>query len=71
MTDWKQRVLDIRGSGLTYAKIGEKVGLATSSVGDIASGRTKRPRGDAALRLDALHRLRVSHLAPANDGEAA
>ncbi len=40
---------------MTLADIGNEIGLATSSVGDIANGRTESPRGDAAMRLYELH----------------
>ncbi len=41
---------------MALSEIGAKVGLATSSVSDIARGVTKEPGGDAALKLDALYR---------------
>lgn len=40
---------------MTYAEIGEAVGLTTGAIGDLASGRTESPRGDAALALHQLH----------------
>jgi len=41
---------------MTLAEIGERVGLAPSSVSDIEQERTAEPRGDAAVALYSLHR---------------
>lgn len=46
---------------MTYAEIGEAAGVAGSTVGDLATGRSKSPRGDAALKLHHLHALRLQH----------
>jgi transcriptional regulator with XRE-family HTH domain len=56
MVTWKQRIGVLRAAGMGLAEIGEKVGLSTSSVSDIARGVTKEPGGDAALKIDALYR---------------
>lgn len=55
MSTWATMIQDLRAAGLTLAQIGERVGLAIGSVGDIASGRTESPRGDAAILLHKLH----------------
>lgn len=44
---------------MTYAEIGELAGIAGSTVGDLATGRSKSPRGNAAVQLHALHVERV------------
>lgn len=59
MTDWQRLVIELRGTKMTLAAIGKRIGLATSSVGDIATKRTAKPRGDAAVKLVALHRERT------------
>lgn len=59
MKTWAEIVSDLRDAGMTYAEIGEATGLAGSTVGDLASGRSKSPRGDAALKLHHLHALRL------------
>lgn len=77
MKPWAEIISDLRDRGMTYAQIGEATGLAGSSIGDLASGRSKSPRGDAALRLHHLHSLKVEevpdpHRPPAaNEGAAA
>ena len=55
MSTWKQKVLDLNATGMTYAEIGAVIHLAPSTVGDLASGKSKSPRGDAALALAQLY----------------
>lgn len=43
---------------MTYREIADQVGVSPQTLCDIARGRHSAPRGDAALRLDALHRAR-------------
>lgn len=64
MLTWSKRVKDLQSAGVTLEEIGLAVGLATSTVGDIGSGRTESPSGDAALALHELHRTRCKR-APA------
>lgn len=56
MNTWAKRIRDLQEAGMTLAQIGEKVDLATSTVSDIANERTAEPGGNAALKLDSLHR---------------
>lgn len=62
MTTWASRIDDLQEGedGLTLAEIAEQIGVAASTVGDLKTGRSASPRGEAALKLDALHRLRCS-----------
>ena len=60
MITWQTRIRDLQAAGLTLSDIAEEIGIATSSVGDIATGRTKEPGGDAALKLYALHKKRCT-----------
>jgi transcriptional regulator with XRE-family HTH domain len=59
MDTWASRIRDLQTAGLTLSDIAEKVGLSVSSIGDIATGRTESPRGDAALKLYELHKSTV------------
>lgn len=43
---------------MKLSEIGNAIGAATSTVSDIANGRTNAPRADAGMKLDALHRER-------------
>ena len=49
---------DLQRTGLKQSEIGVLCGMATSTVSDIANGRIAAPGGDAALKLDQLHRER-------------
>jgi len=57
---WRERIRALQAAGMTLSEIGEIVGLATSSVSDIANGRSEQPRADAALKLHELHQVRCS-----------
>ena len=59
MVTWASRIQDLRAEGMTLAQLGEQVGLSVPSVLDLEKGRTKSPRGDAAMRLQALHKARA------------
>lgn len=63
MNDWTQKVKDLSEAGMTYAEIGVAIGLAPSTVGDLACGRYRSPRGDAAVALAALHSQRCPKVA--------
>lgn len=64
---WRDRIRALQAAGMTLSEIGEAVGLATSSVSDIANGRSSSPRGDAAMRLYELHR---NHCGESQSGAA-
>lgn len=55
MSKWTAMVRALNDRGMTYAQIADRVGLATSTVGDLANGRYQSPRGDAAVALAMLH----------------
>lgn len=58
MTTWAGLIRDLKSHGLTLAEIGGEIGLAVSSVSDLANGRTRAPGGDAAVKLQFLHASR-------------
>ncbi|MGE8252786.1 MAG: hypothetical protein ACN6RE_08995 [Stenotrophomonas sepilia] len=45
---------------MTYAQIGEAIGAAGSTVGDLASGRSQSPRATTAFALLRLHASRLN-----------
>lgn len=45
---------------MTYAQIGEAIGCAGSTVGDLASGRSQSPRAASAIALLKLHGGRLN-----------
>lgn len=55
MITWAERIRALQAAGLTLSAIGSEVGLATSTIGDLANGRSESPRGDAAIKLHALY----------------
>lgn len=56
---WAEIISDLQLSGMTYAEIGVAAGCAGSTIGDLASGRSKSPRADSAIRLMRLHAERT------------
>lgn len=56
---WAEVISDLQIKGMTYAQIGEAIGCAASTVGDLASGRSQSPRAAAAFALLKLHSKRV------------
>lgn len=75
MNTWSDRISQLQSIGMTYAEIADAVGAPPSTIGDLASGRSKSPRGDLAIRLHGLHVARCGNgapkPAPAKEGEAA
>ena len=60
---WSERIRALQSVGLSYGTIGELIGLSSSSIADLASGRTRGgPCGDAAVALYNLHRKRCGPL---------
>jgi transcriptional regulator with XRE-family HTH domain len=68
---WAQLISDLQAAGMTYAQIGEAAGIAGSTVGDLASGRSKSPRGDAAVKLMRLHAQSQTPADAADQAKAA
>lgn len=60
---WAELISDLQTLGMTYAEIGEATGSAGSTIGDLATGRSKSPRADAAIRLLALHKEKIKEAA--------
>lgn len=55
MKSWAEKVGELKASGMTYADIADAVGSRISTIGSLATGKAKSPRGDLALRLHALY----------------
>ena len=64
---WASIIGDLQSAGMTYAQIGEAIGAAGSTVGDLASGRSQSPRATNAF---ALLRLHASRLNAAQSGDS-
>jgi transcriptional regulator with XRE-family HTH domain len=70
MATWQSRISDLRKKprpGLTLKAIAELIGMSESGVCDIEQGRSKSPRGDAAILLIQLHEARCSRSKPSRN----
>lgn len=54
MKTWAQRIADLEASGWSLTAIGQHIDLSPQSLSDIKQGRSKEPRGMAAVRLHAM-----------------
>lgn len=55
---WASIIGELQSAGMTYAQIGEAIGAAGSTVGDLATGRSQSPRAASAFALLKLHSSR-------------
>jgi transcriptional regulator with XRE-family HTH domain len=56
---WSEKVGELQAVGMTYAEIAEATGSRLSTIGSLATGKAKSPRGDLALRLHTLYLQRA------------
>lgn len=68
MKTWAEIISDLQAAGMTYAEIASAIGVAGSTIGDLATGRSKSPRGAAAVRLHSLHVELVGAEKPDSEG---
>lgn len=54
-TTWAERIADLEAAGWSLTQIGKDIELSPQSLSDIKQGRSKEPRGMAAVKLHALH----------------
>lgn len=57
---WSEKVGELQASGMTYAEIAHVTGSRLSTIGSLATGAAKSPRGDLALRLHTLYLQRAN-----------
>ncbi|OBU64360.1 hypothetical protein A9K58_17365 [Stenotrophomonas maltophilia] len=62
---WASIIGELQSVGMTYAQIGEAIGAAGSTVGDLATGRSQSPRAASAFALLKLHSSRFLQGSPA------
>jgi hypothetical protein len=55
-TSFQQKIIEIEASGLSLTDLAGLIGLSVQAASDIKQGRTKEPRGLAAIALADLHR---------------
>lgn len=71
MTKWASMIRDLEATKrFTLKSIGDRIGLAPSSVSDLKQGDSKSPRGEAALKLVQLH-IAECGTPPPSEPEAA
>lgn len=51
---WDEKIDIIRSAGYKWREIAEICGLKVGSVHDLWTGRSKQPRGDAAVAINKL-----------------
>ncbi len=56
--NWARVIKDLEDAGLSQGEICDEVGLKPSSLSDIKNGRSAEPRGNAAVKLNDLHKRR-------------
>lgn len=52
--DWQKTISDLEALGWSQTALAAEIGLTVGSVSDIKRGRTREPRGMAAVKLHAL-----------------
>lgn len=65
MINWKSVIADLESWGWTRHGLAEHCGLRYSTLCDLANGRSNEPRGNAAVRLNDLHRAKQQPAATA------
>lgn len=55
MQTWKEKLIALKDSGMSFVDIGRRVGLSPQAISDIRHDRTNEPSGMAAVRLHALY----------------
>ena len=56
MKTWADRIEDLEAAGWSLTGIATAIELSPQSLSDIKQGRSKEPRGMAAVRLFQLHK---------------
>lgn len=57
MKTWAQRITELEAAGWSLTALGAHIGLSPQSLSDIKQGRSKEPRGMAAVRLHGMEGL--------------
>lgn len=56
--DWKQLVLDIKGTGMTQEQIADSIGVSVGTLSELINGKVTEPKWSRGDALIALHRER-------------
>lgn len=57
---WAEKIADLEAIGWSLTGIGQAIELSPQSLSDIKQGRSKEPRGMAAVRLHQLHESKAT-----------
>jgi len=57
---WADKISDLEAIGWSLTGIGDAITLSPQSLSDIKQGRSKEPRGMAAVKLHALHESKLT-----------
>jgi transcriptional regulator with XRE-family HTH domain len=52
---WPERIAALESAGWSLTELAKTIGLSVQSLSDVKQGRSKEPRGMAAVRLHSLH----------------
>ena len=55
MKSWAQRITELEAAGWSLTGIAEDIGSSQQALSELKQGRSKEPRGMAAVKLHALH----------------
>jgi hypothetical protein len=67
MTEWQTWIRALEDKFGALQAVADALGTPLSTLSDLKQGRSRSPRGDLALKLDALYRARCRN-APRRDG---
>jgi len=55
MKTWAERITELESAGRSLTEIAADIGMSQSALSEVKQGRSKEPRGMAAVRLHELH----------------
>jgi transcriptional regulator with XRE-family HTH domain len=56
MKTWAERIADLEAAGWSLKQIADDIDSSQQAVSELKQGRSKAPRGMAAVHLHALHK---------------
>lgn len=55
MKTWAERITELEAAGRSLTQIANDIGTSQQALSELKQGRSKEPRGMAAVRLHELH----------------
>lgn len=56
MKSWAERITELEAAGWSLTGIADRIGSSQQALSELKQGRSKEPRGMAAVNLHELHR---------------